>query len=293
MDLSLETEKKFIDIWINNIENATNIIHNDLVILKDIYVNKSAIIVGAGTSLDDNFDELKYNFDKLKQNHIIIYVDLVAVKLIKQGLIPDYIISVDPNEVLLNLYQELYKYKDKDFDIILPMVVDYRIKKLFPKAFYFVYDDITEYQRQIQDKFNIQCKLDAGFVVGNTAISLCKYLGCNKIYILGCDYAYKKDKYYSDFVFKLKRTEDSDNIKEQTEKSQELQQYELEDGMLTNEFFVLCYYWILRQNIEIINLGLGLVKNKIKVDIIDIIGVKMSKQQKLWYKQLCQEVKTK
>ena len=81
-----------------------------------------AFIVSAGPSLDKNIDELK----NIKGRGVIMAVDTAIKPLLKKGIVPDIVASVDPHKPL-----ELFEIEGVQN---IPMLVDidynYRISKI-------------------------------------------------------------------------------------------------------------------------------------------------------------------
>ena len=107
-------DEHIINFW----ENITDLINQysvgDLIELLKNKQEKAypAFIVSAGPSLDKNIEELK----NIKGRGIIMAVDTAIKPLLKHGIVPDIIASVDPHKPL-----SLFEYEGVEK---IPMLVD-------------------------------------------------------------------------------------------------------------------------------------------------------------------------
>jgi hypothetical protein len=97
-----------------NMKNLKHLTHSkDVSALKNTLNNVPAIVVAAGPSLNKNIEHLK----KIKSSAVIIAVDTIAQRLCDEGIIPDFICSIERGEVVYS-----YFYKDKQFASNIPIV---------------------------------------------------------------------------------------------------------------------------------------------------------------------------
>ncbi|OPY73557.1 MAG: Tetratricopeptide repeat protein [Syntrophorhabdus sp. PtaU1.Bin002] len=70
--------------------------------LKDLFKGRPAIIVSGGPSLEKNFHLLK----KAKGRAAIIAVDVVVPTLLPAGIIPDMVVALDPDPILIRVFKD-------------------------------------------------------------------------------------------------------------------------------------------------------------------------------------------
>jgi len=90
--VELSSARKFSPVLEKNF--AENIARNDeeVSVLEDQFRGKNMVLAAGGPSLDENLDVLK-GFDR--SDHFLVCVGKVAKKLVKAGILPDYIVVID------------------------------------------------------------------------------------------------------------------------------------------------------------------------------------------------------
>lgn len=188
-------------------EFATNIFANMMDLPKQYTVNQlkevcdkkdisdvPAIIVSAGPSLDKNIQDLKQAEGKA----FIIATDSALKPLLRNGIKPDVAVTLDPHKPPM-----LFLHTDA---LSIPLVVCcVSNKKLWAvhkgKRFYF-----SEGNTFIDDIYktygNITLQpLDTGGSVANNCFSVARYLGFQKIILIGQDLAYPENKRHAFAVY--------------------------------------------------------------------------------------------
>lgn len=144
------------------------------------------IICGAGPSLNDAIPYLS----QAKGHALILCVDSALPALLRNNIIPDLMVSVDP-------IKEDYNFRDprvKDIPGVFPMacrnfIFDDR------SATNFFYNCTSPFITLIGNKFNMDLpNLDANTSVGNHAFSIAKYIGSKVILLTGIDMAFKDNR---------------------------------------------------------------------------------------------------
>lgn len=149
---------------------------------KHDFSNNVAIIVSAGPSLDKNIDLLK----KAKNKAFLIAVDASAMAMIKVGVCPDIIVTIDPikDETILQNEQLLKT------PLICSMYSHYRIVQQHKGNIYFQTSD-SEFAMEVYKKYNHEMvSLSSGGSVANNAYSLAEVAGFGTIVLVGQDLAY-------------------------------------------------------------------------------------------------------
>ncbi|RUL54189.1 motility associated factor glycosyltransferase family protein [Lysinibacillus antri] len=172
----------------NNLENlmwfekAKNVAQ-----LKNKYIDKPAIIVSAGPSLNKNIKELK----KAKGKAVIIAVDTILNKLLMEEIIPDFVCSVERIPVV---YEYFYKDKNipKEVTLVGPPLLDFRVFSEFKGDILLpLRSGVAEY-KWIQDLLGIDNDnfIGMGSSSAHVAFGLAEHLGASPIVLVGQDLAY-------------------------------------------------------------------------------------------------------
>jgi hypothetical protein len=201
------------------------------------------IIVAAGPSLDKNIRYLK----EAKGKAVIICAGSAIKALLKEGIIPDFIVSVDGGE------PNFWHFDGIDnFEALLvfePMIYPDILKVYKGKKVTFQASPLTEV---IQKKLNRDFgTLSIGGSVANTAFSLAVKIGGNPIIFVGQDLAYKNGVTHASGTAHKNKSVD---------KSKELIEVEGIDGkpVYTDRVLLSFLTWFEREiekypNIEFIN----------------------------------------
>ncbi|MDY0051187.1 MAG: DUF115 domain-containing protein [Aliarcobacter sp.] len=145
--------------------------------------NKPVLYIGAGPSLSDNIKWISDN----KENFIIVSIGAACKKLISENIIPDIIVTLDPQyEILRKVHfddEVIDKIKDKI--IFSSMNTDERILNKFNQDNLFLYEVI----------FSIDFKerIERGYSVGEIGATLFLNLGVENLYLIGLDLALNQD----------------------------------------------------------------------------------------------------
>jgi hypothetical protein len=180
------------DEWIKNGLQNLKSINNlpNIADLKNIYLNKSVIIVCAGPSLDKDITYLK----KLNGKIFICATGHTLKALKKHNIIPDIVLHIDPFETEWSEYT----FANYDFSKInLLLLAATCNNKLFKKpakniAWLLVnnaYDD------WLSDLFGIKNSLENSLTVGQASLIILSILGFKNISFIGLDHSFEKNEY--------------------------------------------------------------------------------------------------
>lgn len=158
--------------------------------IKNKYVGKPAIIVSAGPSLNKNISQLKNAQGKA----IIIAVDTTLKILLKEGIVPDFVCSVERIE---KVYEYFYKNVTvpNTVTLVAPPLLDPRIFEEFQGELMLPFRlGVGEY-KWLKSIFNVD---DDGFIEMGTscahvAFGLAMHLGASPIILMGQDLAYGQE----------------------------------------------------------------------------------------------------
>ena len=170
--------------------NVNIIVQNPLIdVLKDVYKDKTALILCAGPSLQDNIEIIKNNTDKF-----VTFALNPTLKLLqKHSLSPDFIVSIDSVDNSMqfdgidtsNSYfiAEAFSY---------PESVNRKCKKHF-----FYISDGNFFNYWLRKNLDIENNLKTLGTSSYTALQSALLMGFSKIIFVGQDLAFKDGKCYS------------------------------------------------------------------------------------------------
>lgn len=152
--------------------------------LKNAYLGKTALIVGAGASVDQNLEAIKAINDKV----VLICADAAYKPLIKAGIRVDYVASIER----LNNYQIPFfeGTEDTGAELVAFPVVHPEVMKAFPGKIRLTYRNYSffVYFEMSHPKGILKC----GGSASHLGIRLAGYMGCRKVLLIGLDSSYEK-----------------------------------------------------------------------------------------------------
>ncbi|MDR2023418.1 MAG: DUF115 domain-containing protein [Hungatella sp.] len=188
----VELAKRFKKIFIQNmtanmkiLDQCTPIHHYRLTNL-----NVPALVVSGGPSLDSNIKDMLNHKDMLDQ-YFIITGSRTVEALVKNGILPDLIVSVDPVDAnfdmmknCLNLEVPLafYEYSNRY------LVGNYKGDKIFLSLLF----------SQTIEGFENYQGVYCGGSVAHACIDIANMMGCSPIVFLGQDLAHTYNKHHAD-----------------------------------------------------------------------------------------------
>lgn len=148
-----------------------------------------AILVSSGPSLDKNVQELK----NAKNKSFIMSVDSAAKVLVKHGIVPDMLISIDAGK--------LYQHMENELLVNVPLVTNLHCSRGLLRMHrgdkYFLHDE-NPYIEYIFNKFNkVLPTVAGGGSVATEAYALLERLGFQTIILIGQDLAYTDNRTHS------------------------------------------------------------------------------------------------
>lgn len=174
----------------HNMRNIKHIIRSkDVSQLKGVFNKIPAIVVAAGPSLNKNIEYIK----QFKNKALIIAVDTIAERLIKEGIIPEFICSVERGELTYS-----YFYKDKSYpsevSLVGPLLLYPDIFEEFKNELIIpVRENVGEYV-WLKKMLNLSDNnsISMGQSCAHVAFGLAEHLGASPIILVGQDLAYGK-----------------------------------------------------------------------------------------------------
>lgn len=186
------TSKRFQDITIENVLKNLPIVLNtpSLSGLRNKLDGYSAVIVGAGPSLDLDIEMLK----GLRNHALIIAAGTAVQSLQLHGLEPHFIVSMDGFEANYLAFKGI---RIDSVPFLFFPSINYRITENEAASFihaFFHFDPLSKYLMSFTDR-------DPVFIpnhsVTGSAIQAAIYMGCTEIIFAGQDFSYSNDKLYS------------------------------------------------------------------------------------------------
>lgn len=169
---------------------------------KDIYKGKTAVIVSAGPTLDENIESLKKNRDKI----VIFCVGTAFKALADNGITPDFLNTLE----VVDCSGQVRGYDLSNVNMILEPFVNTSFQTLKVKQ-KFLYPSTTTTGSQYWS--HITGVNIAGYTSGGTvsyeALECAKMLGFTKLILVGQDLAYANNQCYSskgsygDIIFEM------------------------------------------------------------------------------------------
>ena len=147
-----------------------------------------AVIVGAGPSLDDTIETLRLH----KGKAFIIATDGAVQSLLKNDVIPDYIVSCDDSNVI-------YRYigNEKQLENV-PLFLDVRGSHILTDTY--LGPVVLTRANGVSDWINSLASalpvLELGRCVGHMAFNLAIALNCGQIIMTGFDLGFKEDRFH-------------------------------------------------------------------------------------------------
>lgn len=186
-NIDLKTQSAFSKSFYNNIiDNLQAIIDSvGINVLKNRLEGIPAIIVSAGPSLDKNISLLK----NVQDNVILISVGTALTPLLKNGIEPDFVVAIDPDETMLYAF-DLENPPHKTWLLFDPSVVP-----LIPESYKshkLVFDSGISLSRWIATHNGEKGGLGKMQSVAHTALKFAQHLGCKPLILTGQDLAFSQ-----------------------------------------------------------------------------------------------------
>lgn len=183
----------FNTIILGNVEYIQNTIKNrydiantyDMSKLKNRFKDVPVVIVSAGPSLDKNINYLK-DF-----NGLIFVIGRTLTPVLKLGIRPDFVFSLDPFPYVYETFGENKQY---DIPLITLCQSNTDVVKGCKSQKYFLYNS-AEVDGLLGLKVNPI--LDLSGSVATLCLSSAYYMGCSPIMFIGQDLAYDGEKMYA------------------------------------------------------------------------------------------------
>lgn len=245
------TLKRFQKVWLKNIlKNSSwyfklpGVSH-----IRHEFRKKPAVIVGAGPSLGKNIHLLR----EYQSSLLIIATDTALSLLMANGIKPDFVVSVDPQDK--NTQYLLYAFGDKPA-LVIDSAASFISFVHYPVEKTILYDTIFPLYDELTPFWGKKGKLLCGGSVSTTAFDLARFLQCDPIIFTGQDLAFSgkathvRGSILEDFLYsKINRIKTYDNYNTRMLLSADKIEIESSDGgkVPTDRKFLTFLDWFKRE----------------------------------------------
>lgn len=151
-------------------------------------------VVGAGPSLSDSFEYLKNR----PENVIVISVDAALKPLLGNGILPDYVVSIDPMRDSVIAFLDIELEKMKSISLVYFPIVHRDALRLWKGKRFVACSSSPLYKEVVSIDENNQL-FSAGSVI-HPAIDLAVKMGAEQVEFFGADFSYPKDRTHASGV---------------------------------------------------------------------------------------------
>ncbi|MBY0123461.1 motility associated factor glycosyltransferase family protein [Bacillus sp. S/N-304-OC-R1] len=179
------------------------------------FKNKPLIIVSAGPSLDEEFENLR--LIKKKRLAYIFAVGSANRALISQNIMPDAICTYDPQKHNYGVFSKMYEKGVDSVPLIYGTSVGFETLKMYKGPKYHMItdqDSVSTYYLKKKNKDDLKLVQDSPTIAA-VAFQLGANLGCNPIVLVGQNLGFKNDKIYSkdiDYKGRSEKVMDNDRV---------------------------------------------------------------------------------
>ncbi len=153
--------------------------------LQGLFKDKPAVIVSAGPSLNNDLDGLRLVKDKC----VIIAVDSAAKPLFEAGIIPDFITSIDFQELNIEKLAPLLG-QNQPVSLVSLIKEAPSVPKTFRAAHTFLAFQDDEQDTWLTRALGIDCFISSGSSVAHLGLGLARFIGASPICFIGQDLAF-------------------------------------------------------------------------------------------------------
>ncbi|MCP3941163.1 MAG: DUF115 domain-containing protein [Desulfobacteraceae bacterium] len=174
------------DFLNNRFKHVSTIKHH--LLLEQIlnkFTNNPAILVAGGPSLDKNVHILK----QAQEKAVIFAVDTVLPTLIKHGVHPHFLTSIDPKNLTYEKFADVIP-KVKDIALVCSSWVNLRTPKVFPASQIFWTFTAKPIEAWINSLIGGKMLTGGSSTVAHLNLIAAHMLGCDPIIFIGQDLAY-------------------------------------------------------------------------------------------------------
>ncbi|MFI8711553.1 6-hydroxymethylpterin diphosphokinase MptE-like protein [Brevibacillus brevis] len=232
-----ESTRKFVEVFRESVNENKEMISNRLIFLKreavnglknlpymletpnilhghnELFRDKPAIIVAAGPSLNDEYENLR----KIKEEGLayIFSVGSAINSLISNGIYPDAAFSYDGSVMNAKVFEKIIDSNITDVPLIFGSTIGYETVEKYPGKlihFFVRHDSIVDLL--IKSKSEKQLLTSERLrTISSVAMSVLHQIGCSPIILVGQNFGYRGEDYYASGISYI----DSKTTEEQKE----------------------------------------------------------------------------
>ena len=198
----LATNFSFQKRWtINSIKNFPKVLETPNILRdidKEVFEGKPAIIVAAGPSLNEEFENLKY----IKENGLayIFSAGSAINALIEHGIYPDAACTYDPTQGQQLVIQKIKDNRISDIPLVFGSSVGFETIDNYPgKLLHMITSQDTIAPGLLNDFESINIVLDAPSIAV-VAFQLLKKLDCSQIILVGQNLSFQNNRRYAEGI---------------------------------------------------------------------------------------------
>jgi hypothetical protein len=201
--IELKTQSAKSKTFYKNIyKNYSNLISSTgISSLKGSLSNLPAIICSAGPSLDKNIQYLKAK----RNNFVLISVATALAPLNENGLSPDFIVAIDPDEITIKFF-DLHNNPENTWLLYNPVVPSI-IPDTFPGR-RLTYDSSVNLAQWLLKYIGSKGSLKKIFSVAHASFQFAQFIGCGPIIFIGQDLSFTQKRLHCRNSYYYRQRED-------------------------------------------------------------------------------------
>jgi hypothetical protein len=160
--------------------------HQSIDVLFQKFKNQPIVIVAAGPSLDKN----KHLLKDIKNHAFIMSVGTALKPLLQIGVIPDFIIITDPQDIV---YNQIDGLENLNIPLIALSTCNKNVLENYKGYKFLAFQEGFDLAEQYARENNIKL-VKTGGSVSTTALDISIQFGCNPIIFVGLDLAYTNNR---------------------------------------------------------------------------------------------------
>ncbi|MCM1185069.1 MAG: DUF115 domain-containing protein [Lachnoclostridium sp.] len=162
---------------------------------------REVVLVAAGPSLDHSLDFLK----KVSGEKIIVAVARVWKKLLDAGIVPDYVVALDDNEITM---EQLMGVDNEKVPLIVDSTAYWGMAANYGGEKYIAYQKDYEAAERCAGKFGYRL-----YETGGSVLTLCLdivlQLGAKEVYFVGADLSYPEERSHASGTMNSRKVDTS------------------------------------------------------------------------------------
>ena len=160
--------------------------------LRSKHKGKPGLLVSAGPSLDDILPYLK----QIDKKFILACVDTALPILSREGIVPDYVFSLDPQE---DSFQYFRDYLESSAKLIFTPSANTKVVHYYKGEKFVVFKQTSPQFKEEESIINSKGSTQSGGSVSCLALDVLIQFGCNPIFLTGQDLSFPCNRIYSSF----------------------------------------------------------------------------------------------